>query len=59
MPAFHDVFRTATGNAPYAYQRALADADTLPQMSSIPTGAGKTAAVVLAWLYGFTVIVLI
>ncbi len=56
MPATFDAFfRAATGNAPYAYQRRLAG-DTLgraceSQLINIPTGLGKTAAVVLAWLW--------
>ncbi len=49
MPAtFDDVFRNATGNAPYAYQRRLAgDTAGRPcesQLINIPTGLGKTAA---------------
>ena len=61
MPANYDTFfQTATGNAPYAYQRRLASALEGPAPSgpfpcasqpiSIPTGLGKTAAAVLAWL---------
>ncbi len=56
MPAtYDDFFRTATGNPPYAYQRRLAgDTPGRPcesQLINIPTGLGKTAAVVLAWLW--------
>ncbi len=63
MPTTFDAFfQTATGNAPYAYQRRLAGstlegpAPSGPfpcrsQLISIPTGLGKTAAVVLAWLW--------
>lgn len=62
MPATFDAFfLTATGNAPYAYQRRLAGAVEGPapsspfpcqsQLINIPTGLGKTAAVVLAWLW--------
>jgi CRISPR-associated endonuclease/helicase Cas3 len=63
MPATFDAFfkkATATeqnrdGNAPYDYQRRLAgDTEGRPcdsQLISIPTGLGKTAAVVLAWLW--------
>ncbi len=53
---YDSLFQTATGNAePYAYQRRLAG-DTegqacASQLISIPTGLGKTAAVVLAWLW--------
>lgn len=45
---FEVFFQTATGNAPYAYQRRL-DGDTAgcpceSQLINIPTGLGKTAA---------------
>jgi CRISPR-associated endonuclease/helicase Cas3 len=63
---FDDFFHTATGNSPYGYQCRLAcgpDAEpdkpyTLldgttcrSQLINVPTGLGKTAAVVLAWLW--------
>jgi len=63
---FAEFFRHATGYEPYAYQCRLAcgpdakadDLDTLKprtacasQLISVPTGLGKTAAVVLAWLW--------
>jgi CRISPR-associated endonuclease/helicase Cas3 len=52
---FTDFFQTATGNTPYDYQRRLAGgdqgADCNSQLINIPTGLGKTAAVVLAWLW--------
>jgi len=52
---FATFFHTATGNAPYGYQSRLAgnDSDTAcrSQLINIPTGLGKTAAVVLAWLW--------
>jgi CRISPR-associated endonuclease/helicase Cas3 len=35
---------------PYAYQRRIA-MDGLPELLSVPTGCGKTLAVVLGWLY--------
>lgn len=46
-------FRRATGGrrAPYSYQTRLALADAWPQLLRAPTGAGKTAAVTLAWLW--------
>lgn len=37
--------------SPFPYQRSLATAEVLPQLIDIPTGAGKTAAVILAWLW--------
>src|SRR6267142_1265931 len=63
---FGEFFEEATGNPPYGYQCRLAcgdDADpekpeTLMAarncsslLINIPTGLGKTAAVVLAWLW--------
>ncbi len=65
-PTFDAFFQAATGHPPYDYQCRLAcgpDAradrpDTLTggitcqsQLINIPTGLGKTAAVVLAWLW--------
>lgn len=49
---FDDFFEQATGIAdgPYEYQRRLAEG-AWPDLLEIPTGLGKTAAVVLAWLY--------
>lgn len=53
--SFDTFFQTATGNSPYDYQSRLAEGDTgrfcESQLVSIPTGLGKTAAVVLAWLW--------
>ncbi len=37
--------------SPFPYQERLATSDVLPTLLSIPTGMGKTAAVVLAWLW--------
>lgn len=44
-------FEKATGFQPYPYQLRLATCDELPEVLSVPTGVGKTAAAVLAWLY--------
>ncbi len=44
-------FTHATSRSPFPYQRDLALADRLPEALCAPTGSGKTAAVVLAWLY--------
>ena len=38
------------GSTPYDYQRTVAEAG-LPDVLTVPTGAGKTLAVVLGWLY--------
>lgn len=48
---FGALFKQATGREPYPYQVALARAEPLPDALTAPTGAGKTAAVVSAWLY--------
>ncbi len=47
---FDDFHVRAAGVAPYPYQRRLAE-DGLPQLLRAPTGAGKTAAAVLPWLW--------
>ncbi len=39
------------GFAPYPYQLRLAQRESWPQVLSVPTGVGKTAAAVLSWLY--------
>ncbi|MCX6672997.1 MAG: DEAD/DEAH box helicase [Methanothrix sp.] len=55
---FPEFFRTATyddnsqeGHNPYPFQTRLATAKELPELIDIPTGLGKTDAVVLAWLW--------
>lgn len=53
--SFDSFFQAATGKLPYEYQRRLAGNDAgrpcESQLVSIPTGLGKCAAVVLAWLW--------
>jgi CRISPR-associated endonuclease/helicase Cas3 len=49
---FTDFFRTATqGLSPFPYQRLIAEDAELPWLLDVPTGAGKTAAAVLGWLW--------
>ena len=48
---FDAFFEKATGNRPFPYQRSLALNEPLYQLLDVPTGSGKTAAVVLAWLW--------
>lgn len=48
---FANWFKQVTGHPPYPYQERLATKDELPLLLDIPTGAGKTAAIVLAWLW--------
>jgi len=48
---FDDFFQFATGHKPYPYQRQLAEGERFPAYMRVPTGAGKTAAVLLAWYW--------
>ncbi len=52
---FQEFFITATWHEPFDYQRRLAGGDCgkecCSQLINVPTGLGKTAAVVLAWLW--------
>jgi CRISPR-associated endonuclease/helicase Cas3 len=49
---FKTFFSTATGKPePYDYQSRLADLPCESRLISVPTGLGKTAAVILAWLW--------
>jgi CRISPR-associated endonuclease/helicase Cas3 len=48
---FDEFFLLATGQQPYAYQTRLAVGETWPDLLQAPTGAGKTEAIVLAWLW--------
>jgi CRISPR-associated endonuclease/helicase Cas3 len=51
-PTFPSIFHRATTNPPLPYQTRLAtEGDTLPQLLDIPTGLGKTAAAVMAWVW--------
>lgn len=53
---YEEFFARAMGRCPvegepYPYQRALATEPELPELVCVPTGCGKTAALVLAWLW--------
>jgi CRISPR-associated endonuclease/helicase Cas3 len=49
---FEELFRQATSNATsLPYQKRLALADPFPTLLDIPTGLGKTAAAILAWVW--------
>lgn len=48
---YEHFFQRATGNPPYDYQTRLAEAEIWPDLLEAPTGAGKTEAIVLAWLW--------
>ncbi|MHB2019807.1 MAG: DEAD/DEAH box helicase [Candidatus Xenobia bacterium] len=47
---YREFFHQATGRAPFPYQERLA-LEAWPDVLDIPTGLGKTAAIVLAWLW--------
>lgn len=49
--SFGTLFTEATTENPFPYQERLATGPTLPSLIHIPTGAGKTLAIVLAWLW--------
>lgn len=50
---FGEMFIKATGikEGPFPYQQKIAEGDTFPSLLEIPTGAGKTAAAILGWLW--------
>ena len=48
--SFNHVFREATGYAPYEYQRVLGARARPPSVIEVPTGSGKTMAVLLPWV---------
>ncbi|MEA2066810.1 MAG: CRISPR-associated helicase Cas3', partial [Thermotogota bacterium] len=50
---YDDLFIKATGieSGPFDFQRIMAEGKELPQLVNVPTGCGKTASVVLAWLW--------
>jgi len=48
--AFLEAFIRATGFEPYDYQRELGARAHPPSVIEVPTGAGKTLAVLIAWL---------
>ena len=48
---FSKMFKEATGNQPFPYQQRMAEAEEFPSLLEVPTGAGKTAAAILGWLW--------
>ncbi len=51
MTKYSKWFSSVTSKAPFPYQERLAVAEELPILLDVPTGAGKTASVVLGWLW--------
>lgn len=50
MEAFVDFFKKATGFDPFPYQVDFAQSSGEYSLLNVPTGAGKTATVILSWL---------
>lgn len=50
MNSFEQMATRASGHEPYRWQRRVAQ-DGLPELIAVETGAGKTAGVVLPWLW--------
>jgi len=48
---FSKWFNSVTGDPPFPYQERLATAPNLPDILNVPTGAGKTAAAMLSWVW--------
>jgi len=48
---FNEWFERVAGHPPYAYQRALAGSMPPPSVLRVPTGSGKTQAVIGSWLH--------
>jgi CRISPR-associated endonuclease/helicase Cas3 len=48
--SIEQLYRRCLDREPFAYQRKLA-VDGLPEVLDVPTGCGKTAAVMMGWLY--------
>ena len=48
---FDRFFERANETIPYPYQTELASGALLPDVLAVPTGSGKTAAVLTAWLW--------
>lgn len=48
--SYESFFKKATGFEPFPYQVRLG-VEELPEILNVPTGAGKTAALILAWLW--------
>lgn len=48
---YQQFFRHATGQLPFPFQLRLAQSERWPARIEVPTGLGKTLAVVVAWLW--------
>lgn len=48
---FDAFFERAAGVPPFPYQRRLAEGDLWPARVEVPTGLGKTLAIIVSWLW--------
>lgn len=48
---YDSFFEIAFGLPPFTYQKKVAEAEEVPALINAPTGAGKTAAILGAWLW--------
>jgi CRISPR-associated endonuclease/helicase Cas3 len=48
---YQDFFQTIFSEEPFTYQRRIATDPAMPALINAPTGAGKTAAILGAWLW--------
>jgi hypothetical protein len=51
MTDFDSFFHKITQNSPYEYQKQMAELPVKDCLIRVPTGCGKTAAVIGAWLW--------
>ena len=51
MTPFESFFHSITGHRPHSYQSTLAELPVRDSLIRVPTGCGKTAAVLGAWLW--------
>jgi len=51
MSSFDGWLTRATDNDPFPYQRRFATEGKIAELVDVPTGLGKTAVVVLGWLW--------
>ncbi len=48
---YKQLFQEATRFDPFPYQEILATTEKLPELLKVPTGAGKTASVIISWVW--------
>jgi len=48
---YREFFKKATGYYPFPWQTQMISGRSIPEIVSVPTGLGKTAGVVIAWLW--------